>query len=54
MVERTGEVRNGSSPGWFSAFLRELMSMLQRHVVVFVIATILLVFLEVELTEGWT
>jgi threonine/homoserine/homoserine lactone efflux protein len=39
--------------GWLSAFLRELVSMPKRHIVVFLITTVLLVLLEVELTEGW-
>ena len=39
--------------GWLSAFLRELVSMPKRHLVVFLITTVLLVLLEVELTEGW-
>jgi hypothetical protein len=39
--------------GWLSAFLRELVSMPERHIVVFLITTVLLVLLEVELTEGW-
>ncbi len=39
--------------GWLSAFLRELLSMPKRHIIVFLITTVLLVLLEVELTEGW-
>ncbi len=39
--------------GWLSAFLRELVSMPKRHIVVFLVTTALLVLLEVELTEGW-
>ena len=39
--------------GWLSAFLRELVSMPKRHLVFFLITTVLLVLLEVELTEGW-
>jgi len=38
---------------WLSTFLRELVSMPKRHIGVFLIATALLVLLEVELTEGW-
>ena len=37
---------------WLSTFLRELVSMPKRHIGVFLIATALLVLLEVELTEG--
>lgn len=40
-------------PGWLKSFFRELVTMPRRHVVVFILATVLLVLLEVELTEGW-
>lgn len=40
-------------PIWIGAFLREVFSMPCRHVVVFLVATVVLVILEVELTEGW-
>lgn len=40
-------------PGWLPSFLRELVSMPRRHMLVFVITTVLLVLLEVEITEGW-
>ena len=39
--------------GWLSLFLKELVSMPRRHIVVFLISTVLLVILEVEVTEGW-
>ncbi len=39
--------------GWLRAFFRELVLMPRRHVVVFLVATVLLVLVEVELTEGW-
>ncbi len=39
--------------GWLSSFLRELVGMPRRHIVVFLISTVLLVLLEVELLEGW-
>ena len=39
--------------GWLSTFLRELISMPKRHIVIFFITTVLFVLLEVELTEGW-
>lgn len=39
--------------GWLPSFLKELVSMPKRHMVVFLITTILLVLLEVEVTEGW-
>jgi len=39
--------------GWFAAFLREVISMPRRHVLVFLVATVLLVVVEVELVEGW-
>ena len=40
-------------PTWTGAFLRELFSMPRRHVVVFLIATLVFVFLEVEFIEDW-
>lgn len=40
-------------PTWMGAFLRELFSMPRRHVLVFLIATLVLVFLEVEFMEDW-
>jgi threonine/homoserine/homoserine lactone efflux protein len=40
-------------PGWLTAFLKELVSMPRRHMIVFFITAVLLVLLEVELTEGW-
>ncbi len=39
--------------GWFASFLREVMEMPRRHALVFLIATILLVVVEIELVEGW-
>jgi hypothetical protein len=39
--------------GWLTAFLKELVSMPRRHMIVFFITAVLLVLLEVELTEGW-
>jgi len=39
--------------GWLRAFFRELFTMPRRHIFVFLIATVLLILLEVELTEGW-
>jgi threonine/homoserine/homoserine lactone efflux protein len=39
--------------GWFRAFFRELLSMPLRHMIVFLVSTVLLILLEVELTEGW-
>jgi threonine/homoserine/homoserine lactone efflux protein len=39
--------------GWLAAFSREVISMPRRHVLVFLVATLLLVVVEVELTEGW-
>ena len=38
---------------WMGAFFQELFSMPRRHVLVFFIATVLLVVVEVELIEGW-
>ncbi|MFB3070947.1 MAG: hypothetical protein ACE1ZK_02655 [Nitrospirales bacterium] len=44
---------SGEDGTWLSAFFRELVSMPKRHIVVFFITTVLLVLLEVEITEGW-
>ena len=41
------------SDGWLSAFVHEVISMPRRHAVVFLVATVLLVVVEVELVEGW-
>jgi threonine/homoserine/homoserine lactone efflux protein len=38
--------------GWLARFLRELATMPRRHVIVFMLATILMLVLEIELTEG--
>lgn len=48
MVERPLHKSN-----WMGAFLREVFSMPRRHVFVFLVATVVLVTLEVELIEGW-
>lgn len=39
--------------GWLAAFFREVISMPRRHVLVFLVATVLLVVVKVELGEGW-
>ncbi len=39
--------------GWVSAFLREVLTMPRRHVLVFLLATLLLIIVEVEVIEGW-
>ncbi|MDP3091686.1 MAG: hypothetical protein Q8N04_13475 [Nitrospira sp.] len=41
------------SDGWLVSFFREVISMPRRHVLVFLVATLLLVVVEVELVEGW-
>lgn len=38
---------------WVRAFLREVLAMPRRHVLVFLLATILLIVVEVEVIEGW-
>ena len=38
--------------GWGRAFLREFLTMSRRHVLVFLLATILLIIMEVEVIEG--
>ena len=45
--------RSEKSDGWLAAFVREVISMPRRHMLVFLVATVLLVVVEVELTEGW-
>ena len=37
---------------WFAHFLEELFSMPKRHTVVFAIATVLMIVLEVEFMDG--
>lgn len=39
--------------GWLASFFREVISMPRRHVLVFLVATLLLVVVEVEVIEGW-
>lgn len=38
---------------WVRAFLREVFAMPRRHVLVFLLATILLIIVDVEVIEGW-
>ncbi|NGZ10735.1 MAG: hypothetical protein CV088_15335 [Nitrospira sp. LK70] len=38
--------------GWLRAFLREVLTMPRKHVLVFLLATILLIIMEVEVVEG--
>lgn len=45
--------QHSGKPGWLTSFLKELVSMPRRHMIVFFITAVLLVLLEVELTEGW-
>jgi len=52
-VERQMVERSRHKSTWIGVFFHEVFSMPRRHVVVFLIATIALVMLEVELTEGW-
>ncbi|MBA3964225.1 MAG: hypothetical protein H0X47_00305 [Nitrospirales bacterium] len=44
--------RQSDQPGWLAAFLKELVRMPPKHLVVFLIFTVLLVLLEID-TEGW-
>ncbi|NOS76518.1 MAG: hypothetical protein HOP35_01090 [Nitrospira sp.] len=39
--------------GWVRAFLREVFAMSCRHVLVFLLTTLFLVVVEVEVVEGW-
>ena len=45
--------RSEKSDGWLATFLREVITMPRRHMLVFLVATLLLVVVEVEFTEGW-
>ena len=47
-----GKEKEIEHSGWVRAFFRELFTMPRRHMVVFLVATVLLILLEVELTEG--
>ena len=38
---------------WVRAFLLEFFAMPRRHVLVFLLATILLIIVQVEVIEGW-
>ena len=38
---------------WVRAFLREIFAMPRRHMLVFLLVTILLIIVEVEVIEGW-
>lgn len=38
---------------WVRAFLCEVFAMPRRHVLVFLLATILLIIVQVEVIEGW-
>lgn len=50
----TGQMeRHEKSDGWLASFVREVISMPRRHVLVFLVATLLLVVVEVEFIEGW-
>jgi uncharacterized membrane protein YoaT (DUF817 family) len=39
--------------GWVRAFLQEVITMPRRHVLVFLLATILLIIVDVEVVEEW-
>jgi len=39
--------------GSLAAFVHEVFSMPRRHMLVFLVATLLLIVVEVELVEGW-
>ncbi|BFU88861.1 MAG: hypothetical protein NTAFB01_00480 [Nitrospira sp.] len=39
--------------GWLTAFLQEVLAMPRKHVLVFLVATILLIVVQVEVIEGW-
>ncbi len=51
-MESDSKKETGQS-GWLGAFICELLSMPRHHMLAFLVATVLLVFLEVELTDGW-
>ena len=39
--------------GWLTAFLHEVLAMPRKHVLVFLVATVLLIVVQVEVIEGW-
>ena len=39
--------------GWVRTFLREVFAMSRRHVLVFLLTTLFLVVVEVEVVKGW-
>ena len=39
--------------GWFMALLHEVLAMPRKHVLVFLVATVLLIIVQVEVIEGW-
>jgi len=39
--------------GWLTAFLQEVLAMPRKHILVFLVATILLIVVQVEVIEGW-
>jgi hypothetical protein len=43
----------GDQHSWATAFLREVLTMPRRHVAVFLLATILLIIVDVEVVEEW-
>jgi hypothetical protein len=51
--EASSVEQQGNQHGWLAAFFREVICMPRRHVVVFLVATILLVVAKIELVEGW-
>lgn len=38
---------------WVRVFLREILAMPRRHMFLFLLATLLLIVVEVEVIEGW-
>ncbi len=54
-VRRAAEeiVDHGGPRRGVRAFLRDMLAMPRRHVLVFLLATILLIIVEVEVIEGW-
>ena len=54
MKEKTEMVEQSRRKStWGGGFLREVLRMPRRHVVVFLVAMLVFVILEVEFTEGW-
>jgi hypothetical protein len=39
--------------GWVMVLMREVLAMPRRHLLVFLLATVLLIIVQVEVVQGW-